>query len=146
MKKLNSLAQSVETEPHLRKAQKTLAEEMTKLIHGEEALEKAIRITGALFSGDIKLLSAAEILEGFKDVPSYEKSQEGEISLIDLLVEAKISSSKRQAREDVGNGAIYINGERITDLQHVINDKDKIEGQFSIIRRGKKKYYRIKYV
>ncbi|WP_034765741.1 tyrosine--tRNA ligase [Rossellomorea vietnamensis] len=143
---IDALAASVETEPHLRKAQKTLAEEMTKLIHGEEALDQAIRITQALFSGDIKSLSASEILEGFKDVPSFEQAKGEEIGLIDLLVNAKISPSKRQAREDVGNGAIYINGERITDLQHVMGEGDKIEGQFTIIRRGKKKYFRVQYV
>ncbi|BCB05280.1 tyrosine--tRNA ligase [Bacillus sp. KH172YL63] len=143
---IDALAQSVETEPHLRKAQKALAEEMTKLIHGEEALDQAIRITQALFSGDIKSLSASEILEGFKDVPSFEQAKGEEIGLIDLLVNAKISPSKRQAREDVGNGAIYINGERVTDLQHVMGEADKIEGQFTIIRRGKKKYFRVQYV
>lgn len=143
---IDALAQSVETEPHLRKAQKALAEEMTKLIHGEEALDQAIRITKALFSGEIKSLSASEILEGFKDVPSFEQPKGESIGLIDLLVNAKISPSKRQAREDVGNGAISINGERVTDLQHVIDEKDMIEGQFTIIRRGKKKYFRIQYV
>jgi tyrosyl-tRNA synthetase len=143
---IDSLAESVETEPHLRKAQKALAEEMTKMIHGEEALEQAIRITGALFSGDIKSLSASEILEGFKDVPSFEQPKQEDAGLVDLIVNAKISPSKRQAREDIGNGAIYINGERVTDLQHVMGEKDMIDGQFTIIRRGKKKYFKIQYV
>ncbi len=143
---VEGLSRSVETEPHLRRAQKTLAEEMTKLIHGEEALDQAIRISQALFSGEIKTLSASEILEGFKDVPSFEQPKGDAIGLIDLIVNAKISPSKRQAREDVGNGAIYINGERVTDLQHVIDEKDMIDGQFTIIRRGKKKYFRIQYV
>ncbi len=143
---IDELAQSVETEAHLRKAQKTLAEEMTKLIHGEEALNQAIKITEALFSGEIKALSAAEMKQGFKDVPSFEQSKDQEVGLIDLLVEAKISSSKRQAREDVGNGAIYINGDRVTDLQYVVEEKDMIEGQFTIIRRGKKKYYMVTFV
>lgn len=143
---IDSLAQSVETEPHLRKAQKALGEEMTRMIHGEEALDQAIRISAALFSGDIKSLSAAEILEGFKDVPTVEASASDELGLVDLLVDAKISPSKRQAREDVGNGAIYINGERTTDLQHVMGAEDKIENKFTIIRRGKKKYFRIQYV
>lgn len=143
---IDALAQSVETEPHLRKAQKALGEEMTKMIHGEEALDQAIRISAALFSGDIKSLSAAEILEGFKDVPTVEASASEELGLVDLLVDVKISPSKRQAREDVGNGAIYINGERTTDLQHVMGAEDKIENKFTIIRRGKKKYFRIQYV
>ncbi|MGX1263403.1 tyrosyl-tRNA synthetase [Rossellomorea marisflavi] len=143
---IDGLAQSVESEPHLRKAQKALGEEMTKMIHGEEALDQAIRISAALFSGDIKSLSASEILEGFKDVPTVEASASEELGLVDLLVDAKISPSKRQAREDVGNGAIYINGERTTDLQHVMGAEDKIENKFTIIRRGKKKYFRIQYV
>ncbi|MDE3839928.1 tyrosine--tRNA ligase [Bacillus methanolicus] len=142
---IEELEKSVQEEPHLRKAQKALAEEMTRLIHGEEALQQAIKISEALFSGDVKNLSAAEIKQGFKDVPSYEHTSGEEIGIIDLLVAAKISPSKRQAREDVSNGAIYVNGERITDVGYVLGDQDRIEGQFTIIRRGKKKYFLIKY-
>ncbi|MGF2617416.1 tyrosine--tRNA ligase [Rossellomorea vietnamensis] len=142
---IEGLAQAVETEPHLRKAQKTLAEEMTKLIHGEEALAQAIKITEALFSGNIKELSSAEIKQGFKDVPSFTQAKDEEINLVDLLVNTKIASSKRQAREDIGNGAIYINGDRTTDLQHIMSGADRIDDQFTIIRRGKKKYFMIQY-
>jgi tyrosyl-tRNA synthetase len=138
------LAEAVETEPHLRKAQKTLAEEMTRLIHGEAALEQSIKITAALFSGDVKNLTAAEIQVGFKDMPSYERSSKEEISLVDLLVEAKISSSKRQAREDIQNGAISINGDKVTEVNYIISDHDLIEGEFTLIRRGKKKYTLVK--
>ncbi|RLQ97917.1 tyrosine--tRNA ligase [Falsibacillus albus] len=143
---LEALEQSVENEPHLRKAQKTLAESMTRLIHGEEALEQAIKITEALFSGDVKTLSAAEIAEGFKDVPSFEQNKDEDITLVELLVNAKISSSKRQAREDIQNGAVYLNGERLTDVNHTLSEDDRLEGKFTIIRRGKKKYYLIRYV
>lgn len=142
---IESLEQSVQEEAHLRKAQKALAEEMTRMIHGEEALQQAIKITDALFSGEIKNLSASEIKEGFKDVPSYEHTSGEEIGLVDLLVNSKISPSKRQAREDVSNGAIYINGERVADVDYVLGDVDRIEGQFTVIRRGKKKYFLIKY-
>lgn len=142
---IEDLAVSVEKEPHLRKAQKRLAEEVVKLVHGEEALQSAIRISEALFSGNIGELSADEMRQSFKDVPSYD-CQEKEIGLLELLVEAKIVPSKRQGREDIQNGAIYINGNRITDLQYVVNDKDKIDGEFTIIRRGKKKYSMIKFV
>lgn len=142
---IEALEQSVQEEAHLRKAQKALAEEMTKLIHGEEALKQAIKITESLFSGDIKNLTAAEIKEGFKDVPSYNHVEGEEATIVDLLVAAKISPSKRQAREDVTNGAIYVNGERIQALDYILDDKDKIEGQFTVIRRGKKKYTLIKY-
>jgi tyrosyl-tRNA synthetase len=118
---------------------------MTRMIHGEAALQQALKITDALFSGDIKNLTAAEIKEGFKDVPSFEHTTGEDIGIVDLLVNSKISPSKRQAREDVANGAIYVNGERITDLEHVLSEADRIEGQFTVIRRGKKKYFLIKY-
>lgn len=142
---IEALEASVQEEAHLRKAQKALAQEMTRMIHGEEALSQAIKISNALFSGDVKNLTAAEIKQGFKDVPSYEHSTEDAIGIVDLLVAAKISPSKRQAREDVTNGAVYVNGDRITDLEYVISNKDRIENQFTIIRRGKKKYFLIKY-
>lgn len=142
---IEGLEKAVQDEPHLRKAQKALAEEMTRMIHGDEALEQAIKITAALFSGEIKNLSASEIKQGFKDVPSYEHSEGGELGIVDLLVAANISPSKRQAREDVTNGAVSVNGERITELDYTLSDKDKIEGQFTVIRRGKKKYFLIKY-
>jgi tyrosyl-tRNA synthetase len=141
---IEQLEQSVQEEPHLRKAQKALAEEMTRLIHGEESLQQAIKISQALFSGDVKNLSAAEIKQGFKDVPSFDVGEE-EGNLVDLLVAAKISPSKRQAREDITNGAVTINGEKITDTAYVLQENDRIEGQFTIIRRGKKKYTLIKY-
>ena len=104
------LERAVEEEPHLRKAQKALAEEMTRLIHGEESLQQAIKISQALFSGDVKNLSAAEIKQGFKDVPSF-NAEDLVGNLVDLLVAAKISPSKRQAREDITNGAVTVNGE-----------------------------------
>lgn len=138
------LAKEVETAPEKRAAQKRLAEEMTKFVHSEVALEQAIRISESLFSGNLKELSGEEIEQGFKDVPSYNAAKEDK-DLIDLLVEAKISSSKRQAREDVQNGAIYVNGERIQDLAYSIDEKDRIDGKFTIIRRGKKKYFMIRY-
>ncbi|MFC3211955.1 tyrosine--tRNA ligase [Planomicrobium okeanokoites] len=141
---IESLESSVENEAHLRKAQKVLAEEMTKLIHGESALEDALRITKALFSGDLKALSASEMKAAFKDVPSIEMEREPK-SIVDLIVEAGISSSKRQAREDVTNGAISVNGEKVTDLEYVIDEKDRLEDAFSIIRRGKKKYHMVQF-
>ncbi|MDF2788700.1 MAG: tyrosine--tRNA ligase [Neobacillus sp.] len=141
---IEALERSVEEEPHLRKAQKALAEEMTRLIHGEDSLQQAIKITEALFSGDVRSLTASEIEQGFKDVPSF-NATEADANLVDLLVAAKISPSKRQAREDITNGAVTVNGERITDTSYVLQDSDRIEGQFTIIRRGKKKYSLIKY-
>lgn len=141
---IHALAQSVENEPHLRQAQKTLAEHVTRFIHGEEALIEAQRISKALFSGDLKALTANEIKAGFKDVPQVTISKET-TNIVDALVEANISPSKRQAREDVSNGAIYINGERQQDLNYLLSDDDKYDNSFTIIRRGKKKYFMVNY-
>lgn len=111
---------------------------MTKLVHGEEALEQAIKISAALFSGSVAELTASEIEQGFKDVPSVERTAEDTV-LIDLLVESKISPSKRQAREDVTNGAIYVNGERTQALDYVVTEKtaSKVNSQsFAAVRRN----------
>jgi tyrosyl-tRNA synthetase len=140
---IEQLEKAVQEEPHLRKAQKVLAEELTRLIHGEDSLQQAIKISQALFSGDVRSLSGAEIEQGFKDVPAY--TSQNEENLVDLLVAAKISPSKRQAREDIANGAVTVNGEKITDTSYVLTESDRIEGQFTIIRRGKKKYTLIRY-
>ncbi|TXL60548.1 tyrosine--tRNA ligase [Cerasibacillus terrae] len=141
---VRELEESLENHPEKRLAHKRLAEEVTKMVHGEESLQQAQNITEALFSGNLKQLSISEIKQGFKDVPTYEMDKE-EIGLVDLLVDAKISSSKRQAREDIKNGAIYINGEREQEVNYTVSEADRMEGTFTIIRRGKKRYFLIKY-
>ncbi len=141
---IEALEEKVATEAHLREAQKTLASEMTKLIHDEEGLEQALKITAALFSGDLKALSVEEMKVAFSGVPSVEVAKE-DANIVDLLVEAKISSSKRQAREDVTNGAISVNGEKVKELDYTVDTKDRLEDAFTIIRRGKKKYFMVKF-
>lgn len=141
---IEALEESVMTEPHLRKAQKRLAEDITAFIHGEEALAEAQRITEALFSGDIKSLSVDQIRDAFKDVPSASYTDD-DMNLVKVLVETGISSSRRQAREDIKNGAIYINGERQQDVDYEIKEDDRLDGAFTVIRRGKKKYHMVKY-
>lgn len=141
---ISQLEKEVETNPGAREAQKALAAEVTKMVHGEEALERAIKISQALFSGDIKSLSVAEIEEGLEDVPSYTTAKE-DIALVDLLVNAKISPSRRQAREDITNGAIYINGERNQEVQHLVTEDDRLDDAFTVIRRGRRNYFLIRY-
>lgn len=141
---IQALEKTVAENPGAREAQKRLAEEMTKMVHGEEAYHQAIKISEALFSGDIKALTRDEIEQGFKDVPSYE-TEKVDMPLVDLLVAANISPSKRQAREDIQNGAIYINGERNQDVAHTVTASDRLEDSFTVIRRGRKKYFLIRY-
>lgn len=141
---IERLEQSLQEAPHLREAQKALAENVTAFIHGEDALNDAIRISQALFSGDLKSLSSQELKEGFKDVPQVTLNHDT-TNIVEAIVESGISSSKRQAREDVTNGAIYINGERQQDVGYTFTAADKIDNEFTIIRRGKKKYFMVNY-
>ena len=136
------LEESNNTNPHLREAHKALAHEVITFLHGEEAYNDAIRISNALFSGDIKSLTAKEIEMGFADLPHTEGK---EAPLADLLIELKLASSKREAREFIRNGAVMINGEKATDEFMVINKDLAIEGRFIVIRRGKKLYAVIEF-
>lgn len=130
--------------PHLRLAQKTLAREIITDLHGKEEYEKALNISTILFEGEIRKLDPTCIENVFKNAPSYEiKSDE---NIVDLLVESSVCSSKREAREFVSNGSISINGERINDLSFVITRDFAIDSKYIIIRRGKKKYYLVKYI
>lgn len=130
--------------PHLRHGQKVLAREVVTLVHGAEAYEQALKITEALFSGNLSALSAEEIEVGFKDVPSVELGEE--LNLVDVLVFAKAASSKRESREFINNNSISINGEKVNDLEFMVSKENAIGGKFTVIRRGKKKYFLIKHV
>lgn len=130
--------------PHLRHGQKVLAREVVTLVHGVEAYEQALKITEALFSGNLSTLSAEEIEVGFKDVPSVELAED--LNLVDALVFAKAASSKRESREFINNNSISINGEKVNDLEFMVSKENAIGGQFTVIRRGKKKYFLIKHV
>lgn len=143
---IDELAEQVETEPHKRAAQKALAEEMTRFVHSQEALDEAISISQALFSGDIQDLTADQIATTFKDVPSSEAAK-GEHNLVELLVDITgIEPSRRQAREDIKNGAIRLKGTQIQDVDYVVSEKDSYDNRFIIVRKGKKKYFLINLV
>ena len=140
---IEALEVSVQEEPHKRQAQKRLAEEVTRFVHGEAALQDALKITNALFTGDVQQLNADEIEQGFKNMPTFE-SEKVEQNLATWLVDLEIEPSRRQSREDIQNGAISINGEKITDLEHVWTPEQSFEGRFVLVRRGKKKYFLVK--
>jgi tyrosyl-tRNA synthetase len=127
-----------ESAPHQRLAQKKIAEELTVLVHGREAYESAVRISSALFSGDIKALSIDEIADGFKDVPSFNMTED--LNLVDALIETKLASSKREAREFIKNNAVAVNGEKQNDLEFIVSKDNAIGNKFTVIKRGKKKY------
>lgn len=137
---IESLAQSVEEAPEKRLAQRRLAEEVTRFVHGEEALESAQRISAILFSGDIQQLTVNEVQDAFEKVPHVTISAQP-TNIVDLLVETAIEPSKRQAREDVANGAITVNGNRQTDVATALDPTTHFSGKFMVLRRGKKNYF-----
>ena len=142
---IEEIRQQFEAAPHERLAQKVLAREVVSLVHGQEAYQEALNITEQLFAGNIKNLSVKELKQGLRGVPNYQVQVEDNLNIVELLVTAGVVNSKRQAREDVQNGAIYLNGERIQDLDYVLSDSDKLEDELTVIRRGKKKYFVLTY-
>ena len=125
--------------PHLREAHKALAREIITDLHGEEEYQKAVMMSEVLFTGEFKKLTKEEIEEVFK---GYKKiNVRNNQNIVDLLINMEIASSKREAREFITSNAISINGEKINDLEYVINDNDFMYGEYIIVRRGKKNYY-----
>ena len=141
---IEKLEESLAKEPHLRLAQKALAEELVKIVHGEAALESALNITKALFSGNIKELTLDELKVAVKGMPKAQLSKD-DINIVDFLVESGVVTSKRQAREDVNNGAISINGDKVTDLAFTVDSSSRLEDSFTVVRRGKKNYKLVEY-
>lgn len=125
--------------PEKRFAQKTLAREVITFLHGEDEYNQAVKISEKLFSGDIQSFTASDILAAFKGLTPYEI--QSDISIVDLLVDASICGSKREAREFLGTGSISVNGERLTDLDFQVTRDVAIDSKYIVVRRGKKKYY-----
>lgn len=125
--------------PETRIAQKTLAWEVVKDIHGKEEADNAVNVSQKLFAGDFSGLSVKDIMSGMKGVPSF-KFEKDE-PLIDVLVINKIAQSRREAREFINANAVCVNGTVLSDENAMITKSMAIEGKLIIIRRGKKKYF-----
>ncbi len=125
--------------PELRIAQRTLAIEVIKDLHGQESADRAINISESLFSGDIKSFTSREIEEAFKGIVPFEISSD--LNIVDFLVEAGVCSSKREAREFITNGSITLNGDKICDLEFIVTKDKCIDSKYLVVRRGKKKYF-----
>src|SRR5690554_6098195 len=134
---IDEILQIHKEKPELRYAQKELAESVVTLVHGKEALNIALKVTDALFSGEFDGLSkdAYKTLERVLDVVHIKDE-----SYIELIVKSGLAKSNREAREFVSNGAISINGDKIQDNTFDLSNAVKVFDTYSIIRRGKKKY------
>ena len=125
--------------PELREAQKILAREIITDIHGKEEYEKAIKISQVLFSGKFKDLNDEELEEALKG----KKIEEMDLNknVLDILIDIKAASSKREAREFIQNNSIEINGEKVNNIDQIIDETFLTNGKYLIIKRGKKNYY-----
>lgn len=128
-----------EEKPELREAHKILAREIITDLHGKEEYEKAIKISEALFKGNFSELSNEELEEAFKG--NEVKSVEINKNIVDVLVDMNVASSKRQAREFVSNNSIEIKGEKVNELDRMIDNNYLTNDTYLIIKRGKKNYY-----
>lgn len=123
-------------------AQKALAYEVVELIHGKAKAEECKKMSEVLFSGEIKSLSKENIEELFG---GFKVEQPKGLLIEDLLIAIKAASSKREAREFINGNAVAINGEKVCDLTHVVDEKDALFGEYVVIKRGKKNYYLVKF-
>jgi tyrosyl-tRNA synthetase len=144
---IDALEDAVVNRPEEREAQRRLAQVMTARVHGESALERAEQASQALFGGEISGLSAEEISDIFSEVPSCELIKNdlvNRIPLVDLLVIAGVSKSKGDARRSLQDGGIYINNHRVSEINREVGVSDLLEGQYIILRKGKKDYTLVK--
>ncbi|XID95505.1 tyrosine--tRNA ligase [Paenibacillaceae bacterium WGS1546] len=143
--RIAELERELAERPEKRAAQRELAREVTRLVHGEEALASAEKITEALFSGDVTQLNEDELVEALRDMPTTVVAGQDEHPLLELLIATKAAPSKRQAREDIEKGAVYLNGRREQSLEFVVAKSDRLHGKYAVIRRGKKNYFLVKF-
>lgn len=125
--------------PELREAHKALAREIITFLHGKEEYEKAVNLAENLFNNKFKDLSKEDVVELFGDQDI--KDVQSNINIVDFITNIGAVKSKREAREFIANGAIFINGEKIDNIETVITDELFIENTYIVVKRGKKNYY-----
>jgi len=136
---IEKLEEKNNSHPEEREAHKALAREIITFLHGREEYDKAVNLAEHLFNNKFQDLSKKDIEDLFKN--QNIKEIESNINIIDLLINMEVVKSKREAREFITAGAISINGEKVTDLELVINDEIFIEDTYIVVKRGKKNYY-----
>ncbi|RIE03520.1 tyrosine--tRNA ligase [Cohnella faecalis] len=142
---IEELEAELRERPEQRAAQRTLAREVTGLVHGQEAVVSAEKISQALFSGDVKLLSESELVEALDGVPSVLLEDGEPLPLLDFVIAAGAAPSKRQAKQDIESGAVYINGERLKEAELAVSSDYRLHGKYVVLRRGKKNYFLVQY-
>lgn len=145
---IEALEQAHAQTPHLRQAQKKLAEEVTRMVHGQDALEGALKATAALFGGDLRGLEEATLLEVFEEAPSatVPRHRFGSGTLLDVLTDVGVFTSKGEARRLIRNGGLYLNGERIERENAPWTSQCLLTPSLAVLRTGKKHYHLLRIV
>jgi len=147
---VEELVEAMERQPEQRQAQRVLAREVTRTVHGQDALERAEQASQVLFGGEMGGLSAKDIQDIFADVPSSDlpKSQieNGALTIIDLLALGELAKSKGEARRSIAEGGIYLNNQRVSEPTQAVSLADAIEGRFLVLRKGRKNYHLVKVI
>jgi len=138
---IGALEAEVRDNAHKRIAQRELAREVTRLVHGAEAVESAEKITAALFSGDFAALNEEDLAEALADMPKTKLEKQPSIGIVDLAVAVQAAPSRRQAKQDADSGALHVNGAKIAGSDAVVTQEMLLHGKYAIVRRGKKNYY-----
>ncbi len=134
--------------PERREGQQRLAEEVTRLVHGEQGLQAAVRASNALFGGELTGLSARELAAIFADVPSSEMDRarlNDGLTALDLLVDSGFVASKGEGRRGISSGGFYLNNQRISDASAPVTESDLLGGNAMVLRHGKKKYFLVRF-
>lgn len=136
---IDKIEEDVKNKPEDRVAQKTLAREIITFLHGEDEYNRAVRLTEKLFSNEFNDMKKEDI----EDIFNMDEviSLDNNLNVVDLVVNIGAASSKREAREFINNNAIAINGNKISDLELVIDNSYYIDNKYIIVKRGKKNYY-----
>ncbi|HUR58344.1 MAG TPA: S4 domain-containing protein, partial [Opitutaceae bacterium] len=145
-----ALEQEVRTNPGARLAQKTLAKEMTALVHGPDRLAGAIKASEVLFGGAIEGLSVEDFQDVVAEAPNKDidngKLAAPGLPIVDALVHCGLCPSKGQARKDVEGGGIYVNNVRVGEIARVVTTGDLLFGKYVLLRKGKRTYAVLKAV
>lgn len=145
---IRDLERQIAEEPHLRAAQRKLAEEVTRLVHGQAALDAAVKASQALFGGDLDGLDARTLEDIFSEMPSADlpRALVAEAApLLDALVRAGVFPSKGEARRMVKNGGLYLNNRRIDAEDAVLGESALLSGDIAVVRKGKKHYHLLRF-
>jgi tyrosyl-tRNA synthetase len=145
---IEGLEEATRTSPESREAQRALAREVTRMVHGEEHVLRAERASSVLFGEDITSLAADDVLSVFDDVPSstvdVEKLAGEGVAVVELLASSGLTSSKGEATRLIRGGGIYINNRRVTDERTRLRPSDAIGGRLFVLRKGAKQNHLVK--